>query len=129
MHDVTKAEIMQRLCAEIFLRRMKMNPAVRKIALKPLSEALTAGKSWMLMKKSGKRKQIQSADRMFLFSAFRLFAFRFFRSSFLTFQSANGGEQFWFDGVGPIHVVAAGLKNAAQLRMFVHDDENCRMNE
>jgi hypothetical protein len=36
---------MQLRCAILFLRLMKMNPNVRKIALKPLSEALTAGKS------------------------------------------------------------------------------------
>jgi hypothetical protein len=36
---------MQLRCATIFFWRMKMNPQVKKIALKPLSEALMAGKS------------------------------------------------------------------------------------
>jgi hypothetical protein len=36
---------MQLRCAMIFFWRMKINPAVRKIALKALSEALMAGKS------------------------------------------------------------------------------------
>ncbi|HEY4952001.1 MAG TPA: hypothetical protein VII71_01280 [Verrucomicrobiae bacterium] len=39
------AVIMQLRWAILFPLRMKMNPAVKKIALKPLSEALTAGKS------------------------------------------------------------------------------------
>ena len=42
--EAAKAAIMHLRCAIMFLRRINRNPAARKIALSPLSEALMAGR-------------------------------------------------------------------------------------
>src|ERR1039458_10257251 len=95
---------MQLRYAILFPRLMKTNPVARKIALTPLSEALTAGKSWMLMgapasgtarcaaipptyRAGGRRSEAPGESAS---------------SSRLAFELAHSGDDARLDGVRPV---------------------------